>query len=822
MTHSESNGHLPAVDTPPPATPDTSLLSPDDGGDLPLAAYAQRAYLEYALSVVKGRALPDVADGQKPVQRRILYVMDRMGLGYGGTGGNTPATPVKSARVVGDVLGKFHPHGDTAAYDALVRMAQDFSQRYPLVDGQGNFGSRDGDGAAAMRYTEARLSKITRLLLDEIDEGTVDFAPNYDGREQEPTQLPARLPFALLNGASGIAVGLACEIPSHNLREVANACVALIKNPKLADDELFTLLPGPDYPGGGQIISAASDIHDAYRSGRGSLKVRARWKIEDLARGQWQMVVTELPPGVSTQKVLEEIEELTNPKVKTGKKALSQEQNQLKASVLAVLDEVRDESSKDAPVRIVLSPKSRTVGHDELARTLLAHTSLETSAPINLTSVGLDGKPVQKSLREMLAEWIAFRQQTITRRSQHRLQKVQDRIHILEGRQLVLLNIDEVIAIIRESDEPKAALIARFKLTERQADDILDIRLRQLARLEAIKIEQELAELRKEQASLQDILGSPAALRRLMVKEIELDAKQFADARRTLIQTEKKAVAEVKVVDEPVTVIVSAKGWVRARQGHGHDATAFAFKAGDGLYGAFECRTVDNLLVFGSNGRVYSVPVANLPGARGDGQPITTLIDLETGTQPLHYFAGAENATLLLSQSGGYGFLARVAHMLSRNKGGKAFITVGQGEHICRPSVADWGAVVPQAPASSASPATPIHGGQLPTNAPSTAATHVACVSTNGRLLTFAIEELKLMEKGGRGLTLMDLEAKDSLAGAAAYTRSVRISGIGRGGKAREETLEIRSLNNARATRARKGRDANFGFKPQRLERKDE
>ena len=301
MTHSESNGHLPAVDTQPPATPDTSLLSPDDGGDLPLAAYAQRAYLEYALSVVKGRALPDVADGQKPVQRRILYVMDRMGLGYGGTGGNTPATPVKSARVVGDVLGKFHPHGDTAAYDALVRMAQDFSQRYPLVDGQGNFGSRDGDGAAAMRYTEARLSKITRLLLDEIDEGTVDFVPNYDGREQEPTQLPARLPFALLNGASGIAVGLACEIPSHNLREVANACVALIKNPKLADDELFTLLPGPDYPGGGQIISAASDIHDAYRSGRGSLKVRARWKIEDLARGQWQMVVTELPPGVSTQ-----------------------------------------------------------------------------------------------------------------------------------------------------------------------------------------------------------------------------------------------------------------------------------------------------------------------------------------------------------------------------------------------------------------------------------------------------------------------------------------------------------------------------------------
>ena len=587
--------------------------APDD--DLALATYAQRAYLEYALSVVKGRALPDVADGQKPVQRRILYAMERMGLAYGGAGGNTAATPVKSARVVGDVLGKYHPHGDSAAYDALVRMAQDFSQRYPLIDGQGNFGSRDGDGAAAMRYTEARLSKITRLLLEEIDEGTVDFQPNYDGREQEPRQLPARLPFALLNGASGIAVGLATEIPSHNLREVADACVALIKTPKLTDEELFVLIPGPDYPGGGQIISAASDIQDAYKSGRGSLKVRARWKIEDLARGQWQLVVTELPPGASTQKVLEEIEELTNPKVKTGKKAVTQEQNQLKATVLSVLDEVRDESSKDAPVRIVFEPKSRTVGQDELIHTLLAHTSLETSASINLTSVGLDGRPTQKSLRQMLVEWIEFRQQTITRRSEHRLQKVLDRIHILEGRQLVLLNIDEVIAIIRNSDEPKAALIARFKLSDRQADDILDIRLRQLARLEAIKIEQELSELRKEQGSLEDILGSPASLRRLMVKEIEGDAKQFADARRTLIQAEKRAVVEVKVIDEPVTVVGSEKGWVRTRQGHGHEAAGFAFKAGDGLYGTFECRTVDNLLVFGSNGRVYTVPVANLPGA---------------------------------------------------------------------------------------------------------------------------------------------------------------------------------------------------------------
>ncbi|MBU6502127.1 MAG: DNA topoisomerase IV subunit A [Burkholderiales bacterium] len=775
-------------------TDDNLTPAPDSADHDSLAAYAQRAYLEYALSVVKGRALPDVCDGQKPVQRRILYAMSRMGLGFSG---NSGAKPVKSARVVGDVLGRFHPHGDQAAYDALVRMAQDFSQRYPLIDGQGNFGSRDGDGAAAMRYTEARLARITSLLLDEIDEGTVDFIPNYDGSTEEPTQLPARLPFTLLNGASGIAVGLATEIPSHNLREIADACVALIKMPKLTDDELFVLVPGPDYPGGGQIISAASDIADAYRSGRGSLKVRARWKLEELARGQWQLVVTELPIGVSTQKVLEEIEELTNPKVKTGKKALSQEQTQLKASVLAVLDVVRDESSKDAAVRLVFEPRTSRTLQQELIATLLAHTSLETSAPVNLTMVGLDGRPTLKSLRQMLLEWIEFRQATVQRRSRHRLDKVLDRIHILEGRQLVLLNIDEVIAIIRRSDEPRAALIARFKLSDRQAEDILEIRLRQLARLEAIKIGQELASLREEQGKLDEILGSPAALRRLMIKEIEQDARQFSDSRRTLIQAEKKAVAEVRVVDEPTTVVVSQKGWVRARSGHAHDAAGFAFKAGDGLYGTFECRTVDTLIVFGSNGRVYSVPVASLPGARGDGQPVSTLIELETGTQPLHYFAGPAGATLLLSSTGGYGFLATVDNLVSRQRAGKTFISVGEGETVCAPSHAANGsgsqALVP--------------------------ATHVACASTGGRILTFEIGELKTMEKGGRGLMLIDLEPKDALAGAAAYTRSVRIEGLGRGGKERAETLEIRSLNHARAARARKGRAADLGFKPASIRR---
>lgn len=788
--------------------PTLDFQSPEDDSALTLADYAQTAYLEYALSVVKGRALPDVSDGQKPVQRRILYSMSRMGLGFGGTNGTVGAKPVKSARVVGDVLGRFHPHSDQAAYDALVRMAQDFSQRYPLVDGQGNFGSRDGDGAAAMRYTEARLARITSLLLDEIDEGTVDFIPNYDGSTEEPRLLPARLPFALLNGASGIAVGLATEIPSHNLREIADACVALIKsNGKLSDEELLGFVPGPDYPGGAQIISSAADIAEAYRTGRGSLKVRARWKIEDLARGQWQLVVNELPPGVSTQKVLEEIEEITNPKVRAGKKALSAEQTQLKAAVLAVLDVVRDESSKDAPVRLVFEPKTSRISQEEFIGTLLSQTSLESSSPINLTMVGIDGKPTQKSLRQMLNEWIAFREVTVEKRSRHRLNKVLDRIHILEGRQLVLLNIDEVIAIIRAAEDPKAALIARFNLSDRQAEDILEIRLRQLARLEAIKIEQELKGLREDQKKLEEILGSPAALRRLLVKEIEADAKNFEDPRRTLIQAEKRAIAEVRVIDEPVTVIVSQKGWVRTQKGWASERAAgaaapeYSFKSGDALYGAFECRTVDTLLVFGTakdkSVRVYSVPVASLPGGRGDGQPVTTLIDLESGTHVAHYFAGPLGANLLLSSTGGFGFIAAVENMISRQRGGKAFIDVGEGEQLCRPSLVGGA------------------GGAEPMPA----ATHVACASTGGRILTFEIAELKALPKGGRGLTLIDLEAKDTLAGAAAYTRSVKIEGIGRGAKEREETLEIRTLNNARAARARKGKAADLGFKPTSIAR---
>lgn len=737
---------------------------------LTLGNYAEQAYLSYAVSVVKSRALPDVCDGQKPVQRRILYAMNEMGLG-------PDAKPVKSARVVGDVLGKYHPHGDQSAYDALVRLAQDFSLRYPLIDGQGNFGSRDGDGAAAMRYTEARLTPISKLLLDEIDQGTVDFMPNYDGSFEEPKTLPSRMPFVLLNGASGIAVGLATEIPSHNLREVAAAAVALIRNPKLTHEELMTLIPGPDFPGGGQIISSDAEIASAYETGRGSLKVRARWKIEDLARGQWQLVVTELPPNTSCQKVLEEIEELTNPKLKLGKKTLTPEQLNTKKAMLDLLDAVRDESGKEAAVRLVFEPKSRTIDQTEFVNSLLAHTSLESNATLNLVMIGADGRPGQKGLLTILDEWVKFRQMTMTRRCRHRLGKVDDRIHILEGRMIVFLNLDEVIRIIRESDEPKAALMSAFGLTDRQAEDILEIRLRQLARLEKIKIEKELESLRDEKAKLEELLANESAMKRLMIKEIEADAKQYGDDRRTLIQQEKRATFEAKVVDEPVTVVVSQKGWVRALKGHGLDPAGFSFKAGDSLYAAFQCRTPDRLIAWGSSGRVYSVDVSVLPGGRGDGVPVTSLIELESGSHLMHYYAASADQPLLLASSNGFGFIAKVGDMVSRVKAGKSFMTIDPG-------------AVPLAPM-------PV----LPN------ATQVACLSSGGRLLVFGIDEMKTLSGGGRGVTLMALDDKETLVQALAIDPAgIVLIGTGRGGKVQDETLSYAGLAPHIGKRARKGR----------------
>lgn len=754
---------------------------PSDVETLTLSTFAERAYLDYAVSVVKGRALPDVSDGQKPVQRRILYAMNELGLG-------PTAKPRKSAAVVGDVLGKLHPHGDQSVYDALVRMAQDFSLRYPLIDGQGNFGSRDGDGAAAMRYTEARLTPISRLLLDEIDMGTVDFQPNYDGSTSEPRTLPARLPMVLLNGASGIAVGLATEIPSHNLREVAQAAVAMIRNPKITHAELMATIPGPDFPGGGQIITPASTIADMYATGRGSMKVRARWKIEELARGQWQAVVYELPPGCSAQRVLEEIEELTNPKVKLGKKALLPEQLALKQTILGALDTVRDESGREAPVRLVFEPKSKNQDQNEFMLMLLAHTSLETSSAINLVMIGGDGRPRQKGLSSILQEWIDYRFVTVRRRTEFRLGKVNDRIHILEGRETVLLNIDKVIAIIRNSDEPKQALMDEFRLSERQAEDILEIRLRQLARLEAIKIQQELADLRSEKEKLHDILENPSTMKRVIIKEIEADAKQFGDERRTVIEEAQKAVAEQKVIDEPVTVIVSEKGWVRARTGIGHDPAQFSFKAGDSLYKAFECRTVDTLLGFGDNGKVYSVPVAALPGARGDGVPITTLVDLSGGIRILHYFAGNPETRLLLASSNGFGFIAKAGDMISRLKGGKSFVTLDDG----------------------ASP--------LPPRVVTDSAGAIACLSEKGRVLVFGIDEMKVLTNGGRGVTLMELEAKEKLLAAQPISpKGVNVIGTWAGDKTRVVELFASGLEPHFGKRARKGKALTARLKAQDL-----
>lgn len=765
---------------PEPIEPDEPVF---DGEALTLSTFAERAYLDYAISVVKGRALPDVCDGQKPVQRRILYAMNELGL-------NSTAKPRKSAAVVGDVLGKLHPHGDQSVYDALVRMAQDFSLRYPLIDGQGNFGSRDGDGAAAMRYTEARLTPIAKLLMDEIGMGTVDFQPNYDGSTEEPKLLPARLPMVLLNGASGIAVGLATEIPSHNLAEVAKAAVAMIRDPKMTHAELMAIIPGPDFPGGGQIITPPSQIQDMYASGRGSMKVRARWKIEELARGQWQAVVTELPPGTSSQKVLEEIEELTNPKIKLGKKALSPDQVALKALILNSLDTIRDESGRAAPVRLVFEPKSKNQDQTEFMLMLLAHTSLESSTSINLVMIGGDGRPRQKGLGDILREWIDFRFETVTRRTGYKLGKVKDRIHILEGREAILLNIDKVIQIIRNSDEPKAALIEAFKLSERQADDILEIRLRQLARLETIKIQQELAELRKEEKSLQDLLDNPGSMKRAIIREIEADAKQFGDARRTLIEEAQKAVAEQKVVDEPVTVIISEKGWVRARTGIGHDAAQFTFKAGDSLHGAFECRTVDTLLGFGNNGKIYSVPVSALPNARGDGVPITTLCDLSGGTpgnavRILHYFAGNGTTNLLLASSAGYGFIAKAGDMTSRLKGGKAFITLDDGDVPLAPKVI------------------------------SEAASALACLTEGARLLVFGLDEMKTLSKGGTGVKLIDLDAKDKLLAVQPITqRGLVVSGIGRASKPQDASLGATALAEHFGKRAKKGKALAAKLKP--------
>ncbi len=754
------------------------------GGSLPLAPFVERSYLEYAMSVVTGRALPDVADGQKPVQRRILFAMHELGL-------YRPARHVKSARVVGDVIGKYHPHGDSAAYEALVRQAQDFTLRYPIIDGQGNFGSRDGDGAAAMRYTECRLTPIAELLLSEIDRDTVDFGPNYDGSFQEPRLLPARLPMVLLNGASGIGVGMATEIPPHNLREVAAATVALLKNPELDLDGLLALLPGPDLPGGGQIISAPEDIRQAYATGRSSLKVRARWRIEDQARGQWRVVFTELPHGVSTRDVLEDIERVTNPKPKEGKKALTPDQANLKALMLTALETVRDESDKNASVRLVCEPRSSRQDPDEFVALLLANTRLESNLPINLVMLGRDGRPRQKHLREILQEWIEFRLTTVTRRTRHRLGEVDRRVHILEGRALALLNIDEVIRVIREAEDPKVELIAAFGLTEIQAEDILEIRLRQLARLEAIKIEKELKELRSERKGLQRILDSRSALEALVVGEIEKDAEQFGDERRTLIEAVAPATLQVQSApDEPVTITLSRNGWVRSRQGHGLDASQFSYKAGDSAFAVLETRTLLSVVLLDSLGRAYSIRAADIPGGRGDGVPVGTLIELQGGARIAHALSGLPEHRLLVAGTGGYGFITTLGDMVSRVRAGKAFMTLEAGEQPLPPRLVQPGDV------------------------------ELAALSEGGRLLVFPLEEMKEMPRG-RGVILMGLEAAETLLDICLLgAGGLLVEGPARGGALAQVSLSGAELERYRLHRARKGSRLETRVKPRSLMRR--
>jgi topoisomerase-4 subunit A len=670
-------------------------------------------------------------------------------------------------------------------YDALVRLAQDFTMRYPLIDGEGNFGSRDGDEAAAYRYTEARLTRIAEVLLAELDQGTVDFAPNYDGTREEPTVLPARLPMVLLNGASGIAVGMATEIPSHNLNEVANAAIAMIRDPELSIAGLMKHIKAPDFPGGAQIITPRAELKEAYASGRGSVRVRARWNIERLARGQWQMVVYELPPGTSAKKVLEEIEAITNPQPRPGKKSLTPEQTREKQLMLAMLDKARDESDRTHPVRLVFEPRTSKIDETEFVNLLLAKTGMEGNVAINLVMVGLDGRPTGKNLREVIAEWIKFRFATVTRRTRHRLAQVLDRIHVLEGRMIVLLNVDKVIKIIRNADNPKAALIKAFKLSERQADDILEIRLRQLAKLEQLRIEQELKDLQKEQKGLEKILKDRKVLEDLVVSEIEDDVKTFGDKRRTRIEESEKAVIETPIIDEPVTVIFSTRGWVRARQGWEVDPATLSFKEGDGLSALIRCRTVEPVIFLDSKGRAYSVEASQLPPARGDGVPASSLVEVQEGAHILYCLGGKPETPVLVASNGGYGFLSKIADMVSNRKAGREFMTLEENDTPIAPFVYE----------------------ESPGN-------FVAALSQGGRLLLFAIAELKYQPRG-RGTIVMGLDEGDRLFAVAVSDQPrLIVRGVNRNGKEKELLLVKDKLAHHVLKRARMGRVLPEKLKP--------
>jgi len=627
---------------------------------LPLREYAERAYLDYSMYVVLDRALPFLGDGLKPVQRRIIYAMSELGL-------NAGSKPKKSARTVGDVIGKYHPHGDSACYEALVLMAQPFSYRYPLIEGQGNFGSSDDPKSfAAMRYTESKLTPIAEVLLGELGHGTTDWTPNFDGTMQEPTWMPARLPHLLLNGTTGIAVGMATDVPPHNLNEIVSALLHLLEDPEASVRDLCEHVKGPDYPSNAEIITPAADLLHLYETGHGSVRARATYLKEN-----GNVVVNALPFQVSPSKVIEQIAA------------------QMRAKKLPWIEDVRDESDHANPVRVVLVPRSNRVDADQLMGHLFATTDMERSYRVNLNVIGLDGRPQVKNLKTLLSEWLAFRSSTVVRRLQHRLQKVERRLHLLEGLLVAFLNLDEVIHIIRTEDEPKAALIARFGLSDDQAEYILETKLKQLARLEEMKIRGEQDELAKERDKILGILDSKAKLKKLIKDELTADAKKFGDARRSpLVQRgAAQAIDETELVpSEPMTVVLSEKGWIRAAKGHDVDPSSLNYRDGDSLLASVRARSTQQVAFLDSEGRAYSTAVHTLPSARGNGEPLTGRFSPASGTSFVTLASAEPTGRFVLASTHGYGFVTRFENLIGRNKAGKAMLNLASGSSVLQPA----------------------------------------------------------------------------------------------------------------------------------------
>lgn len=718
---------------------------------MPLRTFTEKAYLNYSMYVIMDRALPFIGDGLKPVQRRIVYAMSELGL-------NAAAKFKKSARTVGDVLGKFHPHGDSACYEAMVLMAQPFSYRYPLVDGQGNWGAPDDPKSfAAMRYTESRLSKISEILLSELGQGTVDFQPNFDGTLEEPQYLPARLPHILLNGTTGIAVGMATDIPPHNINEVADAAVMLLDNPKVGLDDVLNIIQGPDFPTEAEIISPKDDIRKMYETGRGSIKMRATWHKED-----GEIIISALPHQSSPSKIIAQIAE------------------QMTAKKLPMVEDIRDEADYENPVRIVLVPRSNRVDTDALMAHLFATTDLEKSYRVNMNMIGLDHKPAVKGLLQVLTEWLTFRRTTVTRRLQHRLDKVLARLHILDGLMIAFLNIDEVIEIIRTEDEPKQVLMARFNLSDEQAEAILNLRLRHLAKLEEHQLQAEKDKLEEERSNLELILGSERRLNTLIKKEIQEDAKKYASPRMSQLveREEAKAISESEMTPaEPVTVILSEMGWVRCAKGHDIDPAGLSYKAGD-KYLAHACGKSNQSVIFiDSTGRSYALDPLSLPSARSQGEPLTGKLILPAGATIEQVIMEPEKQELLMASDAGYGFICKFEDLIARNKAGKALISLPENAKVLKPEKL------------------------------SESASLLVSLTSAGRMLIFPVRDLPALSKG-KGNKIISIPAANAKARSELLVKLFLISEQAslefHSGK-RKITLKPEDLQKFRAERGRKG-----------------